>query len=169
MAAGPGGVGQQWREPLYPPVDRDVVDLDAAFGEELFDVAVGQAEAQIPADGEDDDVAWESGSRQRRTAQRKQGEGGGGFSCQQCRCFDAVAADATVPPDVVMASGQFVYPVAGISGRASGRPGGPLAAMPLGAANLSGAGLDEDGACTEPTGTCRPEDAWWSWPAGVVS
>jgi hypothetical protein len=45
MAAGAGGVGQQRREPLDPPVDRDVVDFDAPLGEEFLDVAVGQAEA----------------------------------------------------------------------------------------------------------------------------
>jgi hypothetical protein len=28
MAAESGGVGQQWREPLDPPVDGDVIDLD---------------------------------------------------------------------------------------------------------------------------------------------
>jgi hypothetical protein len=31
MAARPSGVGQQRREPQHPPVDRDVVDLDAAL------------------------------------------------------------------------------------------------------------------------------------------
>jgi hypothetical protein len=45
MPAGPGGVGKQRREPQYPPVDGHVVDLDPALGEELFEVAVGQAEA----------------------------------------------------------------------------------------------------------------------------
>jgi hypothetical protein len=35
MPARPGGVGQQRREPLDPPINGDVVDLDAAFGEEL--------------------------------------------------------------------------------------------------------------------------------------
>jgi hypothetical protein len=56
----PGGLGQQWREPQYPPVDRDVVNLDPALSEELFDVAVGQGEAQVPADREDDDIRWEA-------------------------------------------------------------------------------------------------------------
>jgi hypothetical protein len=37
-----------------------VVDLDPALGEELFEVAVGQAEAQGPADREDDDIGWEA-------------------------------------------------------------------------------------------------------------
>jgi hypothetical protein len=32
------------REPLDPPVDAHVVDLDASFREELLDVPVGQAE-----------------------------------------------------------------------------------------------------------------------------
>jgi hypothetical protein len=35
VPARPGGVGQQRREPLDPPINGDVVDLDAAFGEEL--------------------------------------------------------------------------------------------------------------------------------------
>jgi hypothetical protein len=56
----PSGLGQQRREPQHPPVDRDVIDLDPAFGEEFFDVAVGQGEAQVPADREDDDIRWET-------------------------------------------------------------------------------------------------------------
>jgi hypothetical protein len=44
-----GGVGKQRGEPLHPSVHRDVVDLDAAFGEQLLDVAVGQPVAQLPA------------------------------------------------------------------------------------------------------------------------
>ena len=47
MAAGPGGLSEQRREPLHPPVDGDVVDLDTAFGEQFFDVAEGQSEAQV--------------------------------------------------------------------------------------------------------------------------
>jgi hypothetical protein len=45
MPARPGGVDQQRREAQHPPVDGDVVDLDATLDEQLFDVAVGQAEA----------------------------------------------------------------------------------------------------------------------------
>ena len=41
----PSGLGQQRREPQHPPVDRHVVDLDPALGEELFDVAIGETEA----------------------------------------------------------------------------------------------------------------------------
>jgi hypothetical protein len=37
MPAGPGSLSQQRREPLDPPVDADVVDLDPALGEQLFD------------------------------------------------------------------------------------------------------------------------------------
>jgi hypothetical protein len=40
VAAEPGGVGQQRREPLHPPVDGDVVDLDAAFDQQFFNVSV---------------------------------------------------------------------------------------------------------------------------------
>jgi hypothetical protein len=45
-----------------PAVDGDVVDLDAVLGEEFFDVAVGQAEAQVPGDRDDDHLGW-TGSR----------------------------------------------------------------------------------------------------------
>ena len=38
------------REPLDPPVDGHVIDLDAALGEELFHVPIGQAEPQVPPD-----------------------------------------------------------------------------------------------------------------------
>jgi hypothetical protein len=44
--AGTGGVGQQWREPLHPAVDGDMVDLDAALSQEFLDVAIRQPEAQ---------------------------------------------------------------------------------------------------------------------------
>jgi hypothetical protein len=37
-----------------------VVDLDPALGEELLAVAVGQAEAQVPADREHNHVGWEA-------------------------------------------------------------------------------------------------------------
>ena len=45
MPTGPGRLGQQRRESLHPAVDGDVVDRDAAFGEQLLDVAVRQPEA----------------------------------------------------------------------------------------------------------------------------
>jgi hypothetical protein len=55
-----GSLSQQRREPLHPAVDGDMVDLDPALGEELFDVAVRQAEAQVPADREHDHLGWEA-------------------------------------------------------------------------------------------------------------
>jgi hypothetical protein len=45
VAAGTGGLGQQRRESLDPAVDRDVTHVDAAFGEQLLDVAIRQREA----------------------------------------------------------------------------------------------------------------------------
>jgi hypothetical protein len=44
---------------LYPPVHGDIVDLDPTLGEQLFDVAVGEAVPQVPAQGEDDDLGRE--------------------------------------------------------------------------------------------------------------
>ena len=49
-AARAGGVDHLRGEALHPPVDGDLVDVDAAFGEKFFDVAVGEPEAQVPAE-----------------------------------------------------------------------------------------------------------------------
>jgi hypothetical protein len=60
VPAGAGGLGQQRREPLYPAVDGDVISLDTTLGEEFLDVAIGQPEAQVPADRQDNHVGWEA-------------------------------------------------------------------------------------------------------------
>jgi hypothetical protein len=44
---------------LDPPVGADVVHLDPALGKELLDVPVGEAEAQVPADRQGDDLGRE--------------------------------------------------------------------------------------------------------------
>src|SRR5436309_14993997 len=50
------GLGELRGEALDPPVDRDVVDLDPALGQELLDdVPVGETEPQVPADRQGDD------------------------------------------------------------------------------------------------------------------
>jgi hypothetical protein len=53
------GIGELRREPLDPPVDRDVVDLGPALGQQVLDVPVGEAEPQVPADRQGDDFGWE--------------------------------------------------------------------------------------------------------------
>ena len=45
VPAGVSGLGHQRREPLNPPLDRDVVDFDTPLGEQLLDISVGRAEA----------------------------------------------------------------------------------------------------------------------------
>ena len=47
-------------EALDPTVDGDVVDLDAAFGEEFFDVTVGEPVSEIPSNREHDDLGRKS-------------------------------------------------------------------------------------------------------------
>jgi len=44
VAARPGCIDQQRREPLHPPEDRDVIDVEAALGQQFLDVAVRQGE-----------------------------------------------------------------------------------------------------------------------------
>jgi IS6 family transposase len=41
------------------PVHRDIVDVDAAVGQQLLDVPVGRAVAEVPADGDRDHLPWE--------------------------------------------------------------------------------------------------------------
>jgi hypothetical protein len=56
-------VDQQRSKPLHPAIDTHVVDRDAAFGEQLFNVSVRQAVPQIPPKRHHDHV-WRSGSRE---------------------------------------------------------------------------------------------------------
>ena len=70
VAARPGRVGQERREALHPPVDGDVVDLDATLGEEFLDVAIGQPVAQVPAHREHDHLGREPEAFERRARNR---------------------------------------------------------------------------------------------------
>ena len=53
VPAQPGGVNEQWREPLHPPVHGDVIDLDPGFRQELFHVLVppGPVDATVVQTG----------------------------------------------------------------------------------------------------------------------
>ena len=59
MTARAGGLDELRGETLYPPVDGDVVNGNAALGEQLFDVTVGQAVPQVPPDRERDHLRGE--------------------------------------------------------------------------------------------------------------
>ena len=63
MPAEPGGVEQSRGEPLDPPVFRDVINRDTAVEQEFFNVAIGQAEPQIPANRHDDHLGRGTGTR----------------------------------------------------------------------------------------------------------
>jgi hypothetical protein len=66
VAAGPGRVGQQRCEALHPPIHRDVIDLDPTLGQEFLDVAIRQAEPQIPTYRQDNHLRRESEALERR-------------------------------------------------------------------------------------------------------
>jgi hypothetical protein len=55
-----GGVDELRCECLHPPVDRHVIGLDAALAEQLLDVAVRQAVAQVPAHHDRNHRSWEA-------------------------------------------------------------------------------------------------------------
>ena len=61
VLSSPSRLRELWRETLDPPVDRDVVDLDAAFRQELLDVSVGKTEPHVQADRQGDDLGREAG------------------------------------------------------------------------------------------------------------
>ena len=60
VLSSPSGLRELRREPLDPPVDAHVIDLDAAFRQELLDVSVGKTEPQVPADRQGDDLGREA-------------------------------------------------------------------------------------------------------------
>jgi hypothetical protein len=73
-----------------------VVDLDAAVAEQLFDVAVGEAKAQLPADRQHDHIR-----REPETGDGRPWDGMGADAASshmpQSGCSDPVTADATTP------------------------------------------------------------------------
>ena len=66
VTARASSVDDERGEALHPPVDGDVIDVDAALSQEFLDVSVGQAVAEIPADGEQDHLAREPEPSERR-------------------------------------------------------------------------------------------------------
>jgi hypothetical protein len=60
VPAGAGSLSQQRREPLHPPVHSDMVDLHTTLSQQFLDIAVRQAEAQVPANSHDDHVGREA-------------------------------------------------------------------------------------------------------------
>jgi hypothetical protein len=67
------GVEQQRRIPLHPPVLRDVFHLDAALGQQLLHVAVGQAGPQVPAHCS---TITSAGNRRKPANAEREGAGG---------------------------------------------------------------------------------------------
>jgi hypothetical protein len=59
MAARPRSLDELRGESLHPPVHADVVNGDAALGQQFLDVAVGQPAPQVPADGDRDHLRRE--------------------------------------------------------------------------------------------------------------
>lgn len=67
----PGGAvsaDQQRCEPLHPPVNGDLVHLDATFGEELFEAPQDSADRGYQREASQDHLRWDPGSLRRPTA-----------------------------------------------------------------------------------------------------
>jgi len=56
VSAGSCRVDQQQGEPLHPSINRDVINGDTTFGQQLLDVAIGQPVPQIPPNRNHDHV-----------------------------------------------------------------------------------------------------------------
>ncbi len=50
---------------MDPAVDGDVIDLDASFGEEFFDISVGESVSEVATNSEHDDLRLESVAAER--------------------------------------------------------------------------------------------------------
>jgi hypothetical protein len=71
VAAWPGSFDELRGESLHPPLDGDVINGDPALGQQLLDVALGQAVAQIPADRARDHLPREPEASEDRAHTRR--------------------------------------------------------------------------------------------------
>jgi len=71
----PGRLDHQRREPLHPPIERHVVDLDATLGEKLFKVTVGQPVPQVPAHRQQDHLGRETEASEPRRHRHRRPDG----------------------------------------------------------------------------------------------
>src|SRR4029453_15348822 len=101
MPAGPGGIGQQRREPLDPPVDGDVVNVEATLGEEFLDVAVRQRKAQVPTHCQHDHLGWEAEPSERGACDGWR-VGTTGSHGDSLPAPGSVTAGATAPPPIML-------------------------------------------------------------------
>jgi hypothetical protein len=70
MSARASGIGEQWCEALHPSEHGDVIDLDPTLGQQLLDIAIGEPVAEIPPQGENDDLGREPEPSKRRPRER---------------------------------------------------------------------------------------------------
>ena len=63
----PGRVRKERREALHPPVHGHMIDLDPTLGQQLLDIAIRQAEPQIPTHRKHDHLRREPKALERRT------------------------------------------------------------------------------------------------------
>src|SRR6266508_3690598 len=84
-------------EPQHPPLDADVVDLNAALGEHLLDIAVGEPAAQIPADRECNDVRREAEAGEHGSRRDRRTGVGRWSSWRESRRSAALSANTTTP------------------------------------------------------------------------
>ena len=78
-----------------------MIDGHAAFGEECFDVAVGEPEPQVPVDRELDDLGREPVAGERRPLDYDRTTVDEGISRRQPHPKPSTTANATVPLSVV--------------------------------------------------------------------
>ena len=64
VPAGSCRIDEQRREPLHPPIDGHVINRDAALGQRLLHITVGEPVTQIPANRNHDHIRWEAEPRE---------------------------------------------------------------------------------------------------------
>jgi hypothetical protein len=100
VPAEPGRVGQQRSEPPHPPVHADMIHVDAALGQQLLHIPVGQPEPQIPAHRQHDHLRRKPEAGKRRASRsRTAGRSGQLHAIGSCPS-DTSSVNATKPARV---------------------------------------------------------------------
>jgi hypothetical protein len=93
-------LSQQRGEPVHAPVDRHLVNVDAALGEESVDVAIAQPEPQVSAHRQHDHLRWEPGTR--RTSNTMPGAAASSCESASIKLASRPRRLHAIPPGPVM-------------------------------------------------------------------
>ena len=114
VAAWSGCFDDQRREPLHPPVQRNVVNLDPTLSQQLLEIAIRQPIAQIPPHREQDHLGRELETSERSTCLAERSSGTAALhpaSLAQPPSQRSTPEMQQCPPGAVPAAAGVLHPV----------------------------------------------------------